>query len=352
VSNNIFRTVLGKKFGALTALVCFYAGGPVAAQWLKYPTPGIPRSADGKPNFAAPAPKTADGKPDLSGIWLINNLGYVGNITAGLEPGDMLPWAETLSNQRISNLASDAPPSHCLPTGPTIGLFGLQKVIQTPGLVAILHESGVFRQVFTDGRPLPEDPSPTWQGYSIGQWVGNTLVVETAGFNDKSWLDVSGHPHTEALRVTERFLRKDFGHIQLEMTFDDPKTFTKVWSITVIANLVPDTDLLEYVCNENERDIQHLVGKLSGVKVAPAILSKYVGTYHATGTDFEITISDGGTLKMNINGRGAVALPAMSQTSFYYAGLGADVEFFADAQGKVTHLIFAVAEGEAKAERK
>jgi hypothetical protein len=324
--------------------------GPATAQWLKYPTPGIPRNADGKPNLTAPPPKTSDGKPDLSGIWSINNLGYVGNITSGLKPGDILHWAEMLSKQRINSLAIDLPASHCLPTGPTVTLFGLQKMIQTPDLVAILHESGVFRQVFTDGRPLPQDPNPSWQGYSIGHWDGDTLVVETAGFNDKSWLDVSGHPHTEALRVTERYRRKDFGHMQLQMTFDDLKTFTKVWSIAVEANLVPDTELLEYVCNENERDAQHLVGKLGDTKVAPEALSKYVGTYHATARDFVITVSDG-SLIMDINGRGAVELLPMSQTGFYDPGLGAEIDFVADAQGKITQLIFAIAEGETKAQR-
>jgi hypothetical protein len=341
------------KFPALAAMVmCWFLGGPATAQWLKYPTPGIPRNADGKPNLIAPPPKTSDGKPDLSGIWKISALGYGGNITSDLKPGDILPWAEALSKQRVNNLASDAPRSHCLPDGPTNSLLELQKVIQTPGLVAILSESGVFRQVFTDGRPLPQDPNPSWQGYSIGHWDGDTLVVETAGFNDKSWLDINGHPHTEALRITERYRRKDFGHMQLQMTFDDPKTFTRIWSITVDGNLVPDTELLEYVCNENERDAQHLVGKLSDVKVAPAILSKYVGTYHATGRDMEVTISDSAALMININGRGPVELPAVSQTSFYYSALGAEIDFFADAQGKVTYLIFAVAEGEAKAERK
>ncbi len=140
--------------------------------------------------------------------------------------------------------------------------------------------------------------------------------------------------------------------MQLQMTFDDLKTFTKVWSIAVDANLVPDTELLEYVCNENERDAQHLVGKLSDTKVAPEALSKYVGTYHATGKDFVITVSDGGALRIGVNGRGSVELLAMSQTSFYYPGLGAEIDFVADAQGKITQLIFAIAEGETKAERK
>jgi hypothetical protein len=333
---------------------------PLAAQWLKYPTPGIPRTADGKPDMKAPAPKTADGKPDLSGIWHIDGLGYATNITADLKPGDILPWAEALYKERMNNLGNDNPVSNCLPAGPSIGLFGeLQKVIQTPGLVAILNENGIFRQVFTDGRPQPEDPTPTWQGYSIGHWEGDTLVVETAGFHDKSWLDFGGHPHTEALRVTERYRRKDFGHMQLQFTVDDPKTFTKTWSITMDVVLVPDTELLEFVCNENERDSRHLVGKLTDerkgdVKVPRETLAKYAGKYHIKEPpmDIGIAVSGGGALMMDMNGQGASELLALSETTFFNPGFGGPIEFAVDSQGKVTHLLLRIVEGDLKAERK
>ena len=338
-------------------VILFVLSLPLAAQWLKYPTPGIPRNADGKPNLTAPAPKTADGTPDLSGIWHIDGLG---NIAVDLKADELLPWAQAVYQQRVDNFVGDAPISKCLPAGPAIGLYGeLQKVIQTPGLVAILNEWGIFRQVFTDGRKLPEDPTPAWQGYSIGHWEGDTLVVETAGFNDKSWLDASGHPHTESLRITERYRRKDFGHMTLQMTYEDPKTFTKAFTIAMDVNLVPDTELLEFVCNENERDSQHLVGKLSDqpkddVKVAPAVLAKYEGTYRIATPRMEvgIAVSERGALTMSINGRGAVELIARSEHSFYDPGVGGVVEFYTDAQGHVTHLILAIAEGDFKAERK
>ncbi len=354
--NKNLRTLLGKKFSALTALVCFCAGGPVAAQWLKYPTPGIPRTADGKPNLTAPAPKSFDGKPDLSGIWRFDALGYLADITSNLKSGDVLPWAEALSQRRVANELRDAPGSHCLLGSPTMVLFGLQKVVQAPGLVTILNDWGVFRQILMDGRSLPENPNPTWLGYSIGHWDGDMLVVETAGFNDKSWLDFRGHPHTEALRLTERFERKDFGHMQLRMTFDDPKTFTRAWDIAVEASLVPDTELLEFVCNENERDAQHLVGELtderkSDLEVPRVILAKYVGTYHSVGMDVGITVSDSGSLMVNINGKGTTELLATSQTTFYYPGLGGQIEFFADARGKVTHLTLDLVEAEIRAQR-
>jgi hypothetical protein len=333
---------------------------PLAAQWIKYPTPGIPRNADGKPNLTAPAPKTADGKPDLSGIWHIDGLGYSTNITSDLKPGDILPWAEALTKERAATMGQANPVSRCLPAGPAIGLFGeLQKVIQTPGEVAILNENGIFRQVFTDGRKLPEDPTPAWQGYSIGHWEGDTLVVETAGFNDRSWLDFGGHPHTEALRVTERYRRKDFGHMQLEVTFDDPKTFTRPWSIAMDVLLVPDTELLETVCNENERDASHLVGKLSDevkgeIAVSRETAAKYAGTYQIKQPRMSIgiAVAANGKLMMDVNGKGAVELLATSQSSFLNEPMGAHVEFFLDAQGKIPYLILKIVEGDLRAERK
>ncbi len=116
-----------------------------------------------------------------------------------------------------------------------------------------------FREIFTDGRPLPADPNPTWMGYSVGHWDGDTLVVESSGFNDRTWIDTGGHPHSEALRVTERFLRRDFGHITLQTTIDDPKAYTKPWTVSYDLRLLPDTELLEYVCTENNKDMQHIV---------------------------------------------------------------------------------------------
>ena len=238
-------------FASLLALLAT----PAAAQWLNYPTPGIPRTADGKPDLTAPAPRTADGKPDLSGMWQIGGLGYATNIT----DVDMLPWAQALFKKRVETYATDDPTVGCLPEGPRSGLAGLDplRIVQAPNMVVILYETGIFRQIFTDGRKFPRDPSPTWLGYSVGRWEGDTLVVDTIGFNDKAWLDVLGHPRSEALHITERYRRRDFGHLDIEMTFDDPKMYTKPFGIKVTHELVPDSDILEYFCAENERDRAH-----------------------------------------------------------------------------------------------
>jgi hypothetical protein len=238
-----------------------------SAQWLKFPSQGIPRTVDGKANLTAPAPRTADGKPDLSGIWQQpNGVKYTINLAADLKPGDVSfqPQAAELYNQRQSTLSKDDPVGYCkLPGVPEMSAVPYPyKIIQNPGLVIILFEAfATFRQIFSDGRSLPVDPNPSWMGYSVGKWEGDTLVVETAGFNDNTWLDTGGHPHSDALHVTERYHRRDFGHIDLQITINDPKTYTKPWTVSYPIQLLPDTELLEYVCNENNKDIQHLVGK-------------------------------------------------------------------------------------------
>ena len=239
---------------------------PIHAQWLNYKTQGIPRTADGKPNLAAPTPRASDGKPDLSGIYQAASGRQFQDISAGLRAEDfpIQPWAAAVAKRREEENRKDDPYSHCLPPAvPRINVSNHPfKVLQLPGLVAILYEtSNTFRQIFTDGRPLPKDPQPSWLGYSIGKWEGDTLVVETIGFNDRNWLDGDkGHPLSDALHVTERFRRTDFGHLEIQVTLDDPKAFTKLWTIKQSLNLLPDTELLENVC-ENERDTEHLVGK-------------------------------------------------------------------------------------------
>src|ERR1035438_4714794 len=179
---------------------------PAAAQWLDYPTPGIPRTHDGKPNLSAPAPRTPDGKPDLSGIWEHLNARTTAYYLDGIDI-PWQPWALSLFQQRTEDNQLDNPESKCLPRGiPKADAFDVHKIVQTPGLVLILYEyQNTFRQIFTDGRKLPVDPNPTWMGYSVGHWEGDTLVVESNGYNDKTWLDGAGHPHSERLRVTERY---------------------------------------------------------------------------------------------------------------------------------------------------
>jgi hypothetical protein len=237
-----------------------------SAQWLKYPTPGIPRTADGKPNLSAPAPKTADGKADISGLWLTAGI-YIGDIAKDLKPGEVpfQPWAEELYKHRRETLSKDDPTGRCIPGGVprSTAVPYPFKILNTPsGIVVVLYEAvHAYRQIFTDGRPLPKDPNPNWLGYSVGHWEGDTFVVESAGFNDNVWLDNNGHPATESLRVTERFRRKDFGQMSIDITIDDPKAYTKPWNVTLPLVLQPDTEMLEYICPENEKDYQRLVGK-------------------------------------------------------------------------------------------
>src|SRR5579863_2363051 len=326
------------------------------AQWLDYPAPGTPRTPDGKPNLAAPAPRTPDGKPDLSGIWRGPGPGsYDRNVARDLKPGDIQPWAEALYQQRVLDMGRGAPRANCLPDPfPYYHMVDLARIVQTPALIVIMYQgttNSVHRTVFTDGRALPKDPNPSWMGYSVGHWESDTLVVETAGFNDRSWLDIEGHPHTEALRITERFRRRDFGHMDLDMTIDDPKAFTRPFSLKINQTLVPDTDLLESVC-ENDHSIPHMVGG-TGTKLAPDALSKFAGTYeYAPGREAAITIEN--DLLFLQQGANPLKLPlaADSETVFVSRTEGDRIEFIRDAQGAVTGFIYHGGSGDRKAVRK
>ena len=231
-----------------------------AAQWKNLPS---------APNLAAPAPRTADGKPDLSGVWQADGQTYFFDLAAGLKPEDVvaLPWARALQQQREDNLHGDDPLARCLPHGvPRINTNGLFpfKIVQTPTLVVLLYEQlNLFRQVFLDGRTLSTDVNPTWLGYSTGRWDGDTLVVDTRGFNDKTWLDTQkGRPASDALHVVERFRRPKLGELEVVATIDDPKTYAKPWTTTTQHfRLQPATDLIEFICSENEKDRPHMVGK-------------------------------------------------------------------------------------------
>jgi hypothetical protein len=246
-------------------MLLFAALSPSPAQWLKLPDSSIPRTKDGKANLAAPAPRKADGKADLSGVWIVPGPKYLQNLAADLKPGDvpMQPWAEALTKERQSGAhASEESDANCLPQGvPKVNVTPVPfKIVQNPDELIILYEAfGLYRQIFMDGRALPKDPNPTWMGYSVGKWDGDALVIETSGFNGKTWLDQAGHPATEALHVTERFRRPDFGHLTVEVTINDPKAYTRPWTVTEAMQFLPDTDLLEFVCNENNRDLPHLV---------------------------------------------------------------------------------------------
>jgi hypothetical protein len=261
------------------AIIVVALAVPLAAQW-DFPTAGIPRTADGKLNLSAPAPRTADGHPDFSGVWDVEHLrpcppaGCVdfnappvefGNVGAGMKGGlPYQPWAQTIAKERSAAQRKDDPLTHCLPIGivelQTIPMY--RKIIQVPGLIAIVHEYNAgYRQIFTDGRPFPADMQPSWNGYSTGKWEGDTLVVETTGFRDGIWLDTGGDPITDRAKVTEHFRRVNFGRLEVEITVDDPKAYTRPWTIKMGQILMPDTDLLDYICLENEKDVTHLVVK-------------------------------------------------------------------------------------------
>jgi hypothetical protein len=329
---------------------------PAVAQWLNYKTPGMPRTKDGKPNLTAPAPRAADGKPDLSGLWSIDGLGHATN----LAEADMLPEAQALYKKRLETYANDDPGASCLPEGPRSGLAGLDplRIIQSRYLTAVLYESGPFRLIHTDGRALPKDMTPTWMGYSIGRWEGDTFVVETAGYNDRTWLDFGGRPHSEALRVTERFRRIDFGHMQLEMVFDDPKNYRRPITIKMAVNFVPDDELIENVCQENEKDRARLVGKVederkNAKKIPPDVLLQYAGTYDV-GPLGNWTVSVvGDQLVVDLGtGGGRQPMFARADDVFVLQSSGGTLTFVRDAKSVVTHLLLTIVEGDFKAERK
>jgi len=261
---------------ALQSLAVGLLLGPLNGQWVNYPTAGVPRTRDGKPDLAAACPRTADGKPDFSGLWVIptrreGNPNFPGcepvpdefvNIAASLKGG--LPyqtWAADLVMARRSEQRVNDPLSHCSPVGP-VRLHtwpGPRKVVQAPGLLVLMNELGTsYRQIFADGRPLPADPNPSWNGYSSGKWEGDTLVVQTNGFRDGMWLDATGNPLTDAAKITERLRRPNFGTLEIEITVDDPKAYTKPWTVKLTQTIKLDTDLLDFVCVENEKDVPHL----------------------------------------------------------------------------------------------
>ncbi len=230
------------------------------AQWITIPWKGIPRTADGKPDMAAPAPRNAEGKPALSGIWRAADGRYLGNIMADEAVPPFQPWAAALYDERVKTLGKDRPSGRCLPHAVPDNMMvrsGPFKIFETPGVVVILFEEfNHFRQIFTDGRPLPEIVTPSWFGYSVGKWEGDTFVAETIGFHDRSWLDNPGHPHSDAMKVTERFRRRDFGHMDITITIDDPKAYTRPWSANAKFDLAADSEILESIC-ENEKDFEH-----------------------------------------------------------------------------------------------
>ena len=275
------RSLITPSVG-LAASLLVLTSGVAAAQWSSYPLKNIPLRADGKPDLSAPVSRTKDGAVDLSGIWQVSGAPgreqdsadepravpkYVRNLAADLsaEEVTMQPWAADLYQRRSAAFGKDFPGARCLPIGIPLSIATPYpfKIVQTADLIVILYETGdLFRQIYLDGRKPLADAQPTWMGYSAGHWEGDTLVVESSGFNDKTWLDARGHPHSESLRLTERYSRPDIGHLNLRMTVDDPKAYKKPWTTSSIgARLLTNTDVMESICAENEKDAQHLVDK-------------------------------------------------------------------------------------------
>ena len=276
-------------------MVGILAAAPVAAQWFRYPTAGVPRRADGSVDMAAPTPRMADGKPDFSGVWMTaepnrptaglssprNQAGSKAAETIDDRPGDPTsigasrqmanigvdlpgglpyqPWLVPIVKERTANDAIDDPHIRCLPDNflRAYGLPHLLKFVHTPGLLVVLNEMNAgYRQVFTDARPLPKDPNPSWQGYSSATWSGDTLVIDTIGLRDDTWIDWNGSVLTEAAKVREEIRRPDFGHLEIRATVDDPKAYTKPWTVTLRQRIVVDTDLIDEICLENPKPLK------------------------------------------------------------------------------------------------
>jgi hypothetical protein len=296
----VYACRMPRLFPSLRALgvliAALLASTDLAAQWVKYPSEGVPRKADGSVNMTAATPRMSDGKPDFSGIWTTaepnrrggelstpkqqqgprstkeaESAGDQADITASRQmanigvdlPGGLpyQPWLKPIVKQRTDNLAVDDPHIRCLPDNfiRAYGLPHLLKFVQKPGLLVVLNEMNAgYRQVFTDARPLPKDPTPTWQGYSSAKWSGDTLVIDTIGLRDDTWIDWNGSVVTQKAKIREEMRRPDFGHLDVQITVDDPKAYTKPWTVTLKERIVVDTDLIDEVCLENEFSLQHL----------------------------------------------------------------------------------------------
>jgi hypothetical protein len=274
------------RVNVLVFLIIAVIGVPVLGfgQWLRYPTADVPRKADGSADLNAPAPRLPDGKPDLSGIWhaapsmrnpckpgqgefiecgteiggsrLGRNIG--GDLPGGLP---YQPWAAELVKKRTADLSRDDPHVRCLPDNPprTWTLPHLTKAVHSPKLLVLLYEvNAMYRQIFIDGRPLPVDPTPGWNGYSTATWDGDTLVVQTAGFNDDLWIDTGGSPMSDAAKMTERLRRPNYGTLEIELTVDDPKVYTRPWTVKMIQSIELDTELIDEFCLENEKSWERM----------------------------------------------------------------------------------------------
>jgi hypothetical protein len=333
-------------------------GIALEAQWIKLPTPGLPRLPDGKPNLSAPAPRTPDGKPDLSGLWK-NDGGdrYYNNIAADLQVSDVAPSAHALFIKRQLEFAKDSMETQCLPLGPAYLTTRYRefRIVQTPALILVAFSDGMHREIFMDGRSLETDPNPTWMGYSVGRWEGDVLVVDSNGYTDRSWLDYGGHPHSEDLRITERYTRRDLGRIDVQVSMVDPKVYAKPIVLSMPIALQVDTEMLEGFCENNHKSRERMASTKAAqvVQVPAATLARYVGTYDTDddGTKHVTYVTTEGTnLWFDYDGKGKELLIPLSPTRFSWTG--SIVEFSTAAAGAMNMAIHYVEGTERGARRK
>ena len=255
--------LLGPIAATAAAVAIMWSGSPGAAQ--APPTAAAkapPTARKGPPVPQGPTPRLANGRADFSGVWRPGDIFLIEDISLGLKPGETVPvndWSKQVMSKHFSK---DDPEANCLPTGVPRHAPYPWKIVETPPYIYFLFEGNIhsYRQIFMDGRAHPKDPNPTWYGHSVGKWEGDTLVVDSVGFNDKFWFDFVGHPHTEQLHTIERYTRKDLGTLLEEVTIDDPGAYTKPFTIYASHRLLPGDELMEYICQENQRDTQHLIG--------------------------------------------------------------------------------------------
>ncbi|HHX81874.1 MAG TPA: hypothetical protein GX696_02690 [Pseudomonadaceae bacterium] len=337
-------------------LLALSSAGTLCAQWFGMPTPGVPRTDDGRVDMTAAVPRGADGKVDLSGLWV-----PVDARGSFFEAANIQDWARDAMAAAESDFYRNDPRFACLPSGPSTlpagaSVGGMRRFVQHPDMLAELRYDMSYRQIFTDGRELEEEPLlPTWGGYSVGHWEGDTLVVDSNGYNDLTWLSREGLPHTEQLLISERYTRNDFGHLTLEVEYQDPGTFIRPVQATIDLEFRADTELLEIICNESATGQQHYSGSLEEaqeqvVEIPAATLENYVGTYQGIWLGNMITteflVEDGELVLIRSprysdtggnTGSARYTLVALSQNAFDCScGLG--FVFHTDDSGKATEV--------------
>jgi hypothetical protein len=335
-----------RSIGLVCAALVVTAGMVLDAQWINLQTPGLPRLPDGRPDLSAPAPRADNGKPDLSGLWQ-NDGGdrYYNNVAIDLRREDVAASAQALFLKRLREFSKDSMDTLCLPLGPAYltSRYRERRIVQTPTLIMMVWEDGNHREIFLDGRSLEADPNPTWMGYSVGHWEDDVLVVESNGYTDRSWLDNGGHPHSDALRITERYRRINVGRIDVQVTMIDGAVYAQPITFMMPMTLLPDTEMLEGVC-ENHRNNSARISATATADVTDvpaATLAGYVGTYefNADGKPYVVDVSlDGSDLWFDYLRKGKELLVPLSATRFSW--YGTIVEFSTTPVGTKTMVIY------------